>query len=300
MDFYLITGFLGAGKTTFLKKFVRLFAGKRVMLIVNEYGREGVDGALLEELNLLMHEISNGSIFCSCRLDKFEEELEKLPQLSPDIVITEASGLSDPTNVKRVLANYPAIDYKGSVCLADAVNFLRVADTARVCPRQLSVSSLVLLNKTDLVSEEQLPRLEEKIRSIAPFCHIERTSFGEFKPEWLSFITPDPDPETVDNRKDLTLQKRDLLISEQMDAEQCLHLLRLLCEDTYRMKGFLKLADGLFLADCTGASVKLLPWEEEAPANTGHLTLLAGQGMNLRKALKTAKELYGDLLQEIS
>ena len=57
---YLITGFLGAGKTTFLKSFIRLFEGQRIQLIVNEFGREGVDGALLAELGAYLKEIAGG------------------------------------------------------------------------------------------------------------------------------------------------------------------------------------------------------------------------------------------------
>ena len=77
MELYLITGFLGAGKTTFLKNFARQFAGRRLRLIINEFGRAGVDGTLLRELDAALDEISNGSIFCACRLDQFEAALEQ-------------------------------------------------------------------------------------------------------------------------------------------------------------------------------------------------------------------------------
>ena len=66
-ELYLITGFLGAGKTTFLKNFIRMFDGRRLHLIINEFGREGVDGTLLREVGAAMDEINNGSIFCTCR-----------------------------------------------------------------------------------------------------------------------------------------------------------------------------------------------------------------------------------------
>ena len=56
MDLYLITGFLGAGKTTFLREFVRQFAGKRLRLIINEFGKAGVDGALLQDVNAVLAE----------------------------------------------------------------------------------------------------------------------------------------------------------------------------------------------------------------------------------------------------
>ena len=65
---YLITGFLGSGKTTFLHKLVRLFPDRRLAIVVNEFGKVGVDGVLLSDLEAELIEINNGSIFCSCRL----------------------------------------------------------------------------------------------------------------------------------------------------------------------------------------------------------------------------------------
>ena len=66
---YLITGFLGAGKTTFLNKFTQLFQDKKIVLIVNEFGKNGVDGALLQHIGARLAEIDNGSIFCACRIE---------------------------------------------------------------------------------------------------------------------------------------------------------------------------------------------------------------------------------------
>ena len=111
---YLITGFLGAGKTTFLKNFIRLFEGKRMHIIVNEYGKEGIDGQLLKELGTVLDEINNGSIFCSCRLDKFEEVPQKALLGKPDVIIIEASGLSNPTNVRKIMGQkekFPGLRY---------------------------------------------------------------------------------------------------------------------------------------------------------------------------------------------
>ena len=108
MELYLITGFLGAGKTTFLKNFARQFAGRRLRLIINEFGRAGVDGTLLRELDAALDEISNGSIFCACRLDQFEAALEQAAavgiELQPDAAQLardniRANGLSDRAQI---------------------------------------------------------------------------------------------------------------------------------------------------------------------------------------------------------
>ena len=113
---YLITGFLGAGKTTFLIQFMKQFSSERMHIIVNEFGKGGIDGELLSELGIALDEINNGSIFCSCRLDKFENVLQQVLQEKPDVIIVEASGLSDPTNVKKILnqrEKFPGLEYMG-------------------------------------------------------------------------------------------------------------------------------------------------------------------------------------------
>ena len=134
---YLITGFLGAGKTTFLKNFIRLFAGEKIQLIVNEFGQEGVDGVLLADLGAYLQEISGGSVFCSCRLDQFEKVLRQSADIAADVILVEASGLSDPTGVRKLFSQtdrFPHIDYQGAVCLIDAVRFPKLYATARTCP----------------------------------------------------------------------------------------------------------------------------------------------------------------------
>jgi G3E family GTPase len=98
---YLITGFLGAGKTTFLKKFA-LLAGGRLSIIVNEFGRENIDERLLAKLNARLAGVAGGSIFCTCRLDQFENALLEALEGAPDAILVETSGLSDPTAIRDV------------------------------------------------------------------------------------------------------------------------------------------------------------------------------------------------------
>ena len=188
---YLITGFLGAGKTTFLKQFVQMFKEQRMHIIVNEFGREGIDGELMREMGIALDEINNGSIFCSCRLDKFWEVLTHTLEQSPDVILVEASGLSDPTNVKKILnqkEKYPIfsqIEYMGCICLVDGRQFLKVYETASVVKKQLNVSNLVLLNKMDLVSREEADRVKQVLKEHRPDLPVFETDHGRFRKSGL-------------------------------------------------------------------------------------------------------------------
>lgn len=295
--FYLITGFLGAGKTTFLKEFIRQLQPCRLRLIVNEFGREGIDGKLLQNLGAVVDEINNGSIFCSCRLDKFEEALENALKDPPEAIVVEASGLSDPTGIRKILADqerFGQLEFMGSICLADATSFQKVFHTARVCKKQISIADLILLNKTDLASPEQLEETETLIRSQYPDRLLYRTDHGKLLPEWLARMNPADDGEQASaHPKDITLQKALITLSGSLSRLQLEGFIKLFLEDTYRVKGFVTLEGGVWLVDCVGALLKLEPYEGAAGA-LNQLVALSGQGMSLRKSIQKAVEWYAD------
>ncbi|MGI6254370.1 MAG: CobW family GTP-binding protein [Acutalibacter sp.] len=300
MELYLITGFLGAGKTTFLRQFVRCFQGKRFRVIVNEFGKVGVDGALLQELGGTISQISNGSIFCVCRVDKFEEELQRALEDRPDVVFVEASGLADPTSVAAILEQpkLSGIDYRGSVCLVDTPRLERVIGTARACPKQLAVSSLVLLNKTDLAEPDQIEAAKGAVRQRNPTAVIRETQFGAFEESWLRDIHPmagEPFPETPD----IQLQKTLLKLNPTMTMAQLTSALRMMAEDTWRIKGVAVLEGQRMLVDCVGPLVRVAPTEAALDCEN-QLVLLAGQGMSLRKTVKRALQWYPNLMEEVS
>ena len=302
MDLYLITGFLGAGKTTFLRNFIRLYSQKRVYLIINEFGKAGIDGTLLQELDAVMAEINNGSIFCSCRLDQFEAVLHQAAEASPDVVLVEASGLSDPTNIRKILGNpdFSEISYRGSVCLVDACRFCRVVETARMCRKQVAVSSLALVNKVDIASEQQKEETKQLLLEINPAIALRETTFGAVLPEWLELIQPQPPLDEALTAQDITLQKACVVFHPETTLTQLKGFLTLVGEETYRMKGFIQTTEGLYLADCVSSALHLSRYEEAVPEEeVGKLVLLAGKGMQLRKSIKQAKAWYGDVIKEV-
>lgn len=298
MELYLITGFLGAGKTTFLRQFVRCFEGQRLWLIINEFGKAGIDGALLQKVNAEIAEITNGSIFCACRLDRFEEQLRRAVAERPDVILVEASGLSDPTNVQSVLAQQElaSIQYRGSVCLVDTPRLEKVLHTARVCPKQLKISSLVLLNKADIATPDQLQTAKEAVLSLNPGAVVHKTEFGAFRTEWLAEIHP-LDAAAEINRPDIQLQKQMIGLPESLTEQQLNHILRMVVEDSWRVKGIVVLGGKRLLVDCVGPEIRVSETTPHAE-NENKLVLLAGAGMPLRKAVKQAVRWYPELIWE--
>lgn len=286
---YLVTGFLGAGKTTFLKRLVHCFPGQRTALIVNEYGREGVDGTLLSGLGASLTEIDNGSIFCSCRLEQFEEVLRSTLSEKPDVILVEASGLSDPTGANRLLGQrekFPGLTYAGAICLVDAARFHSMYASSGVCRRQLAAADLILINKTDLVSPEQVALVRAEVEAQRPGCPVHETSFGMLDPAWLSGLDAPPVAAPGTSRRRLTLT-----VGQDCSPASLERFLSVFARDTRRIRGFVSLSGELYPADCVGPQVRLEPWQGEA-LNPGRLTVLFDGALPAPKSLWAAMTWY--------
>ena len=294
---YLITGFLGSGKTTFLRNFLNLFPGEKIRLIINEFGKEGIDGALLSDLHALMDEISGGSVFCACRLDQFEKALHACAK--DETILVEASGLSDPTGVRRLFSRtdrFPDIEYMGGICLADAVRFPKAYATARACVRQIAASDLVLLNKTDLAAAEQIETVRSLILGQRPDLPVLETSFGKIPPDFLELLAGSQrgDRENLPLISDLSTRRITLCLSPEISAYELEKFIQMFAEETYRVKGLIETKDlGLVLADCVGSVVTVK--NVDLPASGGRknvLNVLFGAKMPAYSAVKQACKWY--------
>jgi len=295
---YLITGFLGAGKTTFLKKLVRKFPEKKIALIINEFGKNGVDGALLDELGVALKEINNGSIFCSCRIEQFEGAVqEMLKTEKPELIFVEASGLADPSAVRSIFTQpiYEDMAYAGAVCLVDAARFHKVYQSARVSRMQLAVSDLVLINKTDLAEREQIEAIKEAVLAQKPGRPVYETRFGDFEKDWLKEAEHpgrEGTEQTGGHVRDLTLRTAVLTLSG-FTPETLLAYLKMFADDTYRIKGFVPMNGQMYVADCVGPLTEVRPFSGKAE-NPGRLTVLYGKGMPAMKSIREAGKWFSD------
>lgn len=288
---YLITGFLGAGKTTFLKRLTACFEGQKLALVVNDFGREQVDGTLMRQQGYVLQEINNGSIFCACRAEQFEMALEQVLIGGPEVILVEASGLSDPTNIATILAS-PALEgltYAGALCLVDAARFHKVKDTALVTRQQLATADGVIINKTDLATAEQLDTVYQDIAELCPGVPVLETSFGAVTAEWIATVSriPRENQGKAPHKRDITFQKLTLELESGLTRDQLDHILKDFTRDTYRVKGFVALPEGIVLVSCAGSQIEVSPWTGEV-TNLNQLTILYGNGLPAKTSLKRA------------
>jgi putative photosynthetic complex assembly protein 2 len=180
-DAEVVSGFLGAGKTTFMRARLQT-AGPRTVVLVNDFASVGVDGSLLRERGADVVELPNGCICCSLRKDLAEQLKSVVAQWSPERVLIEPSGVADLASLLGVMQGpdlKPLVRNLSVTTVVDGGAFLR--DYGRL-PAQLDaqarLSSLLVLNKTDLVGPAELLMVETTLRGLNPTAPIMRASFG--------------------------------------------------------------------------------------------------------------------------
>lgn len=265
-ELYLLSGFLGAGKTTFLRSLLDIFSGKKVGIIENEFGQESIDGIILKREGFQVAEISNGSIFCACRSDLFIDALIDCYSRDLEIIIVESSGLADPTEMPEILQTIKKIkgdifEYKGNIAIVDAVNFHKVLNTAVVVKNQIMSADLILVNKIDQVFKEKLPEIEEKIRSINEKPKVLYTTFGKIDdPRIILNLSQSFDQyEDVFRVKTINNQKAMLEIDERYSENIFLNWLKEISPFTYRIKGFVRLNGQIYEVDSVSEDIKFFP-----------------------------------------
>lgn len=174
---YIVSGFLGSGKTTFLRRLLENFSDKKLGVLINEFGVIGIDGRTIKKEGLEYVEVNNGSIFCSCIKADFVKRLIELQNLDIDILLIENSGLADPSSMNTILDEMAShmergYDYIGSVCIVDSSRFLKYVDMLPQLTNQVSSSEFVILNKIDLADENTKLNVKKRIAHINPNAYI--------------------------------------------------------------------------------------------------------------------------------
>lgn len=179
----IITGFLGAGKTSLLNRLIRKHPEKKFAIIENEFGETGIDGALIAAAPDDIFELSNGCICCSLG-DDFLFTLENLLGSSSKFnhLLIETTGIADPSSIIDAFVSGESIQTRfridSVVCVADAVNMEDLMDDQVEVRKQLALADLILLNKTDSVHPDYIKELTLTIAEISPMAKIFATSFA--------------------------------------------------------------------------------------------------------------------------
>ncbi|MCT7466835.1 GTP-binding protein [Aliarcobacter cryaerophilus] len=184
----VIAGFLGSGKTSFLQNFIEYEtqANRFVGIIQNEIGKVGLDAKLLD-YNYSMVEIDEGCVCCSLAGQLRAGVLSLLQKSTPDIILLETTGVANPFNLLSELDELKdIIEFESIITVVDAKNCIQHFREYKIFKDQIRAADTILLNKIDLVTEEELQEVENLLKRHNKCAHILRTVNCEINPTLVS------------------------------------------------------------------------------------------------------------------
>lgn len=251
----VLTGFLGAGKTTFLNYVLSQQKDYKVAVIINEIGAVNVDSGLVQMEGESMLEFSNGCICCTVRSDLVKSILNLLRKTKFDYVIIEPTGLADPGPIAQTFLNIPELQayvrLDSIVAIVDAQNFFDHFTASPTTQAQIEMADFIILNKTDCADAKQLSLVQQAITKLNPHATVHPAVQGRidlkhvwdvnaFRLDEKLAIRPNLLDETI-HKHDERIKAHSLIFDKPFDMEKLQECLRSFSEKyrIIRSKGFL-------------------------------------------------------------
>ena len=193
----IISGFLGAGKTTFIKKLLaEALSGEKVVLIENEFGEIGIDGGFLKDSGIEVREMNSGCICCSLVGDFASSLKEILTKYTPDRVIIEPSGVGKLSDVMRAVADVEEelpVAGNSAVTLVDVKKAkLYIKNFGEFFNNQVQYAKTIVLSRTDVADQKKIDEAIQLIREINKDATIITTPLADLSGEKLLEILEHP------------------------------------------------------------------------------------------------------------
>lgn len=281
----VITGFLGAGKTTFINKLLKKYAGLKFALVENEFGEAAIDIQLIKGVDASrMFELKKGCICCTIS-DEYEMILLELAERFPEIehVLIETTGVADPVGVispllrdERLKSKY---QYNGCICIVDAMHYGAFKEE-ELFEKQIAAADHILLNKTDLVSAND--GLIQAVQVVNPLAKITEVLYGDSKNIFLedlqtiAMFSVDQEEKHVHSH----IQSKTIFFREPVEREKFLNWLTynldIYKQSIYRTKGIVYFQDEPFeyLIQGVGGSFEISEHSLVTGENIGRLVFI--------------------------
>lgn len=248
----VISGYLGAGKTTLINRLLAEDHGLRLMILVNDFGAINIDEALIDSRSEDMVALTNGCVCCTMGADLFMalgDALDRGDHL--DHLIVEASGIADPAAIANAAIAEPELSYGGIITLVDALNAEALLADEQIAPQvsqQIKVADMLLVTKTDSLSRPlagELAQLSSRPALLVPDTPLADLLFDVIPLPQGHLPAPHPHYATWSYASDIPMDRRAL--GELLETRPA---------GLYRMKGFVLTNDGAYELHIVGQYVE--------------------------------------------
>lgn len=254
----IISGFLGAGKTTFINFLLKRFSTTKFALVENEFGEVDIDSQLIKGMDASqMFELKDGCICCTIT-DEFELILKELHEKFPTLehLVIETTGIADPTAVIRPFMRDEELkeiyQYNGTICLIDALNFEEYPEK-EISGKQIRVADLLLLSKSEMLDSSGLNKLRKELTQLNPFAIIQTVNYGKVENIDLMAINIPGKYAVSSEQREVPASKllsRTIFFENPPEKEKFLfwleYSLDIYAKEIYRVKGIIYLKDEPF------------------------------------------------------
>jgi G3E family GTPase len=271
MDVLLITGFLGAGKTTLIQHLLRseFSAKEKVAIIVNEIGDIGIDGTLLSGQDVDILELTSGCICCTIKTDFFKAVQEIHRTIDPACLVVETTGVAQPGDMFDVLFEPPLSDFsrlKKIITVVDADFFEAREVLGTFYDNQIKCADTLILNKIDQVWDDHVNTIKAVLRELNPkvkvisaqYCAVDPAALLEADTGSQHHASRDHHAHHHEQEGFHSFSFEDKRL---MDRDKLNKFLEMLPPNLFRCKGWVRFADGSGLLNYTGSSYRIEPDE---------------------------------------
>ena len=285
IEVWVLTGFLGAGKTTTLNQLLKspLCVDREQALIINEFGKMGVDGSLIDPGDYTLIEINRGSIFCSCTQGELIETLQTLAyDIRPEQLILEATGIAQPGDLEPLIKTSTYGDcfrIQGVICVVDAEQFVKIAAFMQAAVAQVQCADGILINKTDRVNIEDRKQLQEVLEELNPRACMVETTYGDIPADFLEGIEHVPSLAQGTESPPPNLWAVSFKTESRVDRERFYKTINKLGSRILRLKGNIYFTQGPRFVEVVGERIS----EKECCYQLGEETQFVVIGWRIEK-----------------
>lgn len=251
-NFFIITGYLGSGKTKFIQNFIEHETAQNRFtgIIQNEIGKIGLDGALLDAKYALV-EIDEGCVCCSMA-GQIKLAISQLKPKKPDSIVLETTGVANPFNILSELNEIKdAVNLCAIVTVVDGANFLKERGRSKIMLEQIKAADVIVLNKIDLISLEQKERIRQILIQNNRCAEIFETIGAELNPNYLLYRQSDTSymaSVLLEGKMGATHEDEGIVsfkkdLPEGIDRQNFIKFMSDIPENFYRIKGLASFKD---------------------------------------------------------